>query len=168
MAEEAKTNEVQREDLPLSKAAMYLLEECRMVLPGIQAIFGFQLVVVFNPGFSQKLSVSEQHLHLVAITLLAIAITLIMAPAAYHRQTGPLEVTSGFIRLASRLLLASMAPLALGICIDFYLVSHVIYPGTIIPWLATALFAFIITLWFVLPRIPRLTGNGSQRSRRDK
>jgi len=39
------------EDLPLSKAAQLLLEECRMVLPGIQALFGFQLIVVFNSRF---------------------------------------------------------------------------------------------------------------------
>src|SRR5258705_8073226 len=70
MAEKSKTNEVQQEELPLSVAAQYLLEECRMVLPGIQALFGFQLIVVFNPGFSQKLSAGEQRLHLLAIILL--------------------------------------------------------------------------------------------------
>lgn len=30
------------EALPLSEAVTHLLEECRMVLPGIQALFGFQ------------------------------------------------------------------------------------------------------------------------------
>jgi hypothetical protein len=29
-----------------------------MVLPGIQALFGFQLVAVFNSAFEQKLSVA--------------------------------------------------------------------------------------------------------------
>ncbi|MDB6110702.1 MAG: hypothetical protein JWR69_2452 [Pedosphaera sp.] len=163
MAEEAKTNAVQREDLPLSKAALYILEECRMVLPGIQALFGFQLIAVFNQGFSEKLSAGEQRLHLLAIMLLAIAIALIMTPAAYHRQTGPQEVTSGFIRLASRLLLASMAPLAVSICIDFYLVGHVIYDGFLVPLLAALLFATIITLWFVLPRVRSLMRADSRR-----
>ena len=32
----------EREDVPLSQGATYLIEECRMVLPGVQAIFGFQ------------------------------------------------------------------------------------------------------------------------------
>jgi hypothetical protein len=157
MAEKSKTNEEQQEGLPLSKAAEYLLEECRMVLPGIQALFGFQLIVVFNPGFSEKLSVGEQRLHLLAIILLAIAIALIMTPAAYHRQTGPLKITRRFINLASRLLLASMAPLALSICIDFYLVGQVIYGGILVPLLATLLFATFITLWFILPRLPGRT-----------
>ena len=91
----------------------------------------------------------------VASSYLAIAIALIMAPAAYHRQRGSQQVTSTFIRLASRLLLASMVPLAVSICIDFYLVALVIYPGGLVPVLAAALFVTIIILWFILPRIVR-------------
>ena len=94
MAGEGAANEEERELVPLSRAAQYLLEECRMVLPGIQALFGFQLIAVVSPGFAQKLTLAEQRLHLVAIALLAIAVALIMAPAAYHRQRGPQEVTS--------------------------------------------------------------------------
>jgi Family of unknown function (DUF6328) len=155
MADETKNKEMEQEKVPLSKAAQYLVEECRMVLPGIQALFGFQLTAVFNQGFSEKLTSSEQRLHFLAITLLAIAIALIMTPAAYHRQTGPRHVTSKFIRIASNLLLASMAPLALSICIDFYLVGHIITKSTFIALLATGLFAFIVALWFVLPRVQK-------------
>src|SRR5882762_8175592 len=100
----------QTEELSLSKAAQYLLEECRMVLPGIQALFGFQLIAVFNLSFAQRLSSLEQRLHLFAITLTAVAIAFVMAPAAYHRQTGPREVSEAFIQLSTRLLLWSMWP----------------------------------------------------------
>ena len=155
MGNESTGKGPEREKLSLSKAAQYLLEECRTVLPGIQALFGFQLIAVFNQGFSQKLTAGEQRLHLLAMTLLAIAIALIMAPAAYHRQRGPQEVTSTFIRVASRLLLASMVPLAMAICIDFYLVAHVIESGALVPVLAMGLFAIIVILWFVLPRAIR-------------
>jgi hypothetical protein len=48
------TREVESEELPLSKAAEYVLDECRMVLPGIQALFGFQLIAVFSPGFREE------------------------------------------------------------------------------------------------------------------
>ena len=53
-----------------------------MVLPGIQALFGFQLIAVFNERFRQ-LSEGEQLIHFTAIMLVAIAIALIMTPAAY-------------------------------------------------------------------------------------
>src|SRR3977135_3353047 len=96
------------EDLPLSKAAQYLLEECRMVLPGIQALFGFQLIAVFSSGFSEKLSRPEQITHFVAITLIAIAVAIIMTPAALHRGTGSKKVTATFVNLTARLLFWSM------------------------------------------------------------
>jgi hypothetical protein len=140
------------ESLPLSKSAELLLDECRMVLPGIQALLGFQLIVVFSPGFDAKLGPTEQRIHLVAIALVALAVAIVMAPAAFHRQTNVREVTETFIRLSTRLLLASMLPLSLGICLDFYLIAGIIVPraaGTF----AILLFAVFVTLWFFLPRL---------------
>jgi hypothetical protein len=145
-----------REDLPLTKAATFLLDECRMVLPGIQALFGFQLIAVFNPNFLQLLVPAERRLHLFAIVLVAIAIALIMTPAAYHRQTGSTAVTEPFIRLSTRLMLWSMLPLSLGICVDFYLIARIILDEALAPLLALALFTVFVVLWFVLPRVGAL------------
>ncbi len=156
MAENPNIDGERKESLPLSKAAEYLLEECRMVLPGIQALFGFQLIAVFNPGFAQKLSTPEQQLHLLAIGLVAVAVALIMTPAAYHRQEGARVVTETFLRLSTRLLLWSMLPLAIGICLDFYLIARIILKGTLVPLLAVLLFAVYAGLWFALPRSRRL------------
>src|SRR6476659_6161021 len=108
----------QKEQLSLDSAARHILEECRMVLPGIQTLFGFQLIAVFNSGFGQKLTEGEQRLHLLSIALIVVAIALIMSPAAFHRQAGADEVTETLVRIATRLLLWSMLPLALGISID--------------------------------------------------
>jgi uncharacterized protein DUF6328 len=63
------------------------IEETRMVLPGIQALFGFQLVAVFNNRF-QDLTSKEQVLHLIALLMVALSAALIMTPAAYHRIAG--------------------------------------------------------------------------------
>jgi len=141
-----------REDLSLSKAAQYLLEESRMVLPGMQALFGFQMIAVFNNSFAQKLTVAEQHLHLVAIGLVATAIAVIMTPAAYHRQMGARQVTDRFVRISTRLLLTSMVPLAISICIDFYLVGRIVAGRGWVASVAIVLFVLFLCLWFVLPR----------------
>lgn len=153
MATKARTDKEQTEQLPLSKSAEFLLNECRMVLPGIQSLFGFQLIAVFSAGFSQKLSVPQQHLHLLAIGLIAVAVALIMTPAAYHRQAGAREVSETLIRISSRLLLCSMIPLALSVCIEFYLVARVLLDNAIVPLLATALLAVFVVLWFIVPRV---------------
>lgn len=142
------------EELPLSRAAEYLLDECRMVLPGIQALLGFQLVAVFSAGFKQELTQLEQQLHFFAITLIVMAIAIIMTPAALHRVS-PREVSATFISLSTRLLLLSMMPLSASISIDFYVVGRVIL-GRSIALPAAALFLFFITLWFVLPRTKSL------------
>ncbi len=146
----------QREELPLSKAAEYLLEECRMVLPGIQALFGFQLIAVFNQSFGEKLSPFEQRLHLGAIALIVVAVAIIMTPAALHRASGPQEVTATFVRISTRLLVWSMLPLALGICTDFYLVGRIVLGSSLIIILAALLFSLFLLLWFVLPRVRAL------------
>jgi hypothetical protein len=125
-----------------------------MVLPGIQALFGFQLVVVFSPGFGEKLSHGEQVVHLGALLLSAVAVAFIMAPAAFHRHKGPHHVTDTFVRVSTRLLLWSMLPLALSISTDCYVISRVILaastPAAVI---AGSLVAVFFALWVLLPRM---------------
>jgi Family of unknown function (DUF6328) len=67
------STEPNKEELSLDSAVRHILEECRMVLPGIQALFGFQLIAVFNDGFAQKLSTVQQQIHSVSIVLTVIA-----------------------------------------------------------------------------------------------
>ncbi len=145
-----------REKISLDPAATHVLEECRMVLPGIQALFGFQLIAVFNDSFAEKLSPLEQRLHLAAIVLIVVAIALVMAPAAVHRATSQREVSERFVWLASKLLLGSMLPLALGLCIDVYLVASVVLgSGATGAAIAGVLFLALLGLWVALPRRER-------------
>ncbi len=146
-----------KQTLPLSEAITHLLEECRMVLPGVQALFGFQLIAVFNSTFRERLTSREQIIHLVAIGLVAISVALIMAPAAYHRQTNPEEATESFLELATNLLLLSMLPLMVGITLDFYLIARLILENNIVSLLlAIALLIWFATFWFLLPRLKKL------------
>jgi hypothetical protein len=141
------------ETLTLTRAAQYLIEECRMVLPGMQALFGFQLVTVFNQAFSEKLSKPEQLLHLLALGMVAVAIALVMTPAAIHRRSGPFHVTNIFVYSSTRLILVSMFPLLIGICIDFYLIARVITKSHPLALLFSFLVLTIfVMLWFVYPR----------------
>jgi hypothetical protein len=141
-----------KEPLGLDSAATHLLEECRMVLPGIQAVFGFQLIAVFNEAFADKLSRGEQILHLTAISLVVLAIALIMAPAAIHRRTQQREVSERFIWISSQLVLASMFPLALALCLDIYLIGRIILDSASASLaLAGSLLVIFLVSWIVLP-----------------
>ena len=142
-----------KETEPLTSTVDHLLEECRMVLPGIQALFGFQLIAVFNQSFWERFTHSQQVLHLISISVITLAIALVMTPAAYHRQTERETISHEFVRLASRLLLLSMLPLVAGVCLDFYLIASLILPGTLLSVaMTTLLAAAFFVLWVVLPR----------------
>src|SRR5512143_2292850 len=99
MAQRGEGREPGRESerLGLADAASMLLDECRMVLPGIQALFGFQLIAVFNQRFAEDLTAVERCMHLAAVGLVAIAVGIVMTPAAMHRHYGGREVTDTFI-----------------------------------------------------------------------
>ena len=142
--------------LSLPDTVTHMLDECRMVLPGVQALFGFQLIAVFNSVFTQRLSLPEQRLHLVSLAAVAIAGALVMTPAAYHRQASPYQVSSRLVRLGGRVLVGSMVCLTIGIGLDFYLIARLILSSEISAAFASiGLVAFFVACWFVLPRIAR-------------
>ncbi len=136
----------------LDKEVEHIIEEARMVLPGLQALFGFQLIAVFNQPF-MTLSPSEQRLHLCALVLVAVAIALIMAPAAYHRQAERNFVSRHLANYASRLITVAMMPLLIAIAIDVGLVAIMITSNRMFSVvLAIALALFFAWFWFVVPR----------------
>ena len=44
-----------RQSVALKDAVQFALDEARMILPGVQALFGFQLIAVFNQRFDDLL-----------------------------------------------------------------------------------------------------------------
>lgn len=149
------------------KSARGAIEEARMVLPGIQALFGFQLIAVFNNRFVE-IAPYEQKLHLSAAVLIAIAIALIMTPAAYHRQAEPHSASEFFVRLTSILITAAMAPLMVGLCLEVYILANLIlddrHTSAAIAGVLLLLFA---ALWFVLPNVLRGAESGHWRHAAD-
>ncbi len=140
----------------LKDEATRVIEESRVVLPGIQAIFGFQLIAVFNERFEKGLSESEQVLHLTALCLVALAAALIMAPASYQRQVERHLVTRRFVNLASRLIQCALWPLASGLGLDLFVVTRMIVGSApIAATLAIVMWLAFVALWFGLPALHR-------------
>jgi hypothetical protein len=139
----------------LKDEARNIQEEARMVLPGIQALFGFQLIAVFNRPFFD-LGGLDRMLHLSSLILVAVAIGLIMAPAAYHRIAESGRVSSRWVKLATRCIASAMAPLMIAISIDIYIVSKMIVDSTAIAVALGILSAcFLGWLWFAIPLMRR-------------
>jgi small basic protein len=144
-----------RSEESLEKRAQAAIEEARVVLPGIQALFGFQLIAGFNQGFSQ-LPVPEQYLHYASLVLVAVAIAIIMTPAAYHRIVEQGSVSLFFVRLISWLIAAAMVPLMLALSFEVYVVGIVILKTRMLSaGIAGALVLLLAALWFGFPFVMR-------------
>ena len=97
------------------------LTEARVVLPGAQALLGFQLITMFMEAFD-KLPNSSKFIHMASLALIALTTILLMTPAAYHRIAERGEDTERIHKVASAFLMGAMITLPLGICGDVYVV----------------------------------------------
>jgi hypothetical protein len=75
------------EPTPLSTKIDYMLTEARVVLPGVQALLGFQLIAVLTKPF-QALPADLKIAHAIGLGMITLAIVLLLAPAAFHRRRG--------------------------------------------------------------------------------
>lgn len=143
----------QRDDTALEVKIEQLLTEARVVLPGAQALFGFQLAIVLTQTFEQ-LPKASIVVHAASLFLVALAVMMLMAPAPYHRIVYAGEDTEDMYRVGSVLVTAATAPLGLGLAGDVYVVIAKISGSFAIGSFTGGLaLVFLIGLWYLYPII---------------
>jgi hypothetical protein len=126
----------------------HALSEARVVLPGAQALLGFQFATMLTESFD-TLPATSKYIHLGSLAAIALCTVLLMTPAAYHRIVEQGQDTEHFFRFCSRVVLAAMVPLALGLTGDFYVVlAKVLKSGEAATAGAVVLLAFTLGAWF--------------------
>jgi uncharacterized protein DUF6328 len=121
-----------------------------MVLPGIQALFGFQLISVFTEGF-QKLNGSQHAVHFLALIGTAVSATLLMTPAAHHRISEDWRPSMGFLRTSSFLVALAMVVLLTSLSLEMWVVASAIFQEAI-AWISSVGLAILgLGLWFLWP-----------------
>ena len=79
-----------------------------------------------------------------------------MTPAALQRQVDPMAVTRRFIESSTMLLLLGMFPLSISICLEIYLIAHVITESIVFSVvIAAGLLFLFFSLWIVLPHLKK-------------
>jgi uncharacterized protein involved in response to NO len=132
-----------------------MLTEARVILPGAQALLGFQLAIVLTQAFTE-LPAASKGVHAASLGAIAVAIVLLMAPAAYHRIVFAGEDTEEMHRTGSRFVAAATVPLALGLAGDVYVVLAKTADSPKVGIIAAAaILAFLIGLWHVFPILAR-------------
>jgi hypothetical protein len=116
-----ESEEMPKSPTPLKTKIEQLLTEARLIIPGGQALFGFQFIAMLTAGFD-GLPESAKVVHTIALCLIGMNVIVMMTPAALHRLSFGGEDSARFLRLGSGFVIAGPAFLASGIAAEIYVV----------------------------------------------
>jgi hypothetical protein len=151
---------------PLDTRIEQLLTEARVIIPGAQALFGFQILVMLTSGFD-RLPQESKIVHLAALILVAANMVLLMMPAALHRLTFGGDDSARFLRIGSGIVIAAPIFLAAGISAESYVVFQKVISNEGRSAIgAAATFLVIAACWYVVPLLIRNLNAAKQPSRK--
>jgi hypothetical protein len=110
----------------LDRELLELLNELRVVMPGVQVLFGFLLTVPFQQRFSEIDDV-QRLLYFVTLLLTGASAIMLMGPSAFHRLTFRHGQKPYLVRLGTRQTIAGMALLALAMTGAVVLLTSVLF-----------------------------------------
>jgi hypothetical protein len=142
---------MQQTSTPLHAKIEQLLTEARVILPGAQALLGFQLIVMLTKAFD-RLPPPVQSIHVMALMSLVMAVALLIAPAAVHRLAFQGSDDPRFVKPGSLIITLALLPLAASICCDTWVALYKLTESDALSTtgaLVTA--AVLLGLWFILP-----------------
>jgi hypothetical protein len=137
-----------------NRELMELLNELRVALPGVQVLFAFLLTVPFSQRFT-TLDAADRRVYYVAVLATAAATLCLIAPTAHHRLRFRSGVKEHLLHVANVFTVVGLTLLAFAVTAVVYVLTDLLYPGTL-PRVVTAVLggAFVIA-WFVVPLLFR-------------
>jgi len=150
MSERVEENTREDPQERTARELIELLQELRIVIPGVQVLFAFLLTVPFNQGFT-KLTTVQRDVFFATLLCTAAATALLIAPSAHHRllfRQGAREQRLKMGNTLAILGLAFLVPAMVGVV---YVITDLIFSLTtaLIVTIVMALAFFL--LWFILP-----------------
>ena len=127
-----------------------LLQELRIVIPGVQVLFAFLLTVPFNQRFTQ-LTTMQRDVFFATLLCTAAATALLIAPSAHHRllfRKGVREERLKMGNILAILGLACLVPAMVGVV---YVITDLIFSLTTALIVTIVMALSFLLLWFVRP-----------------
>jgi predicted membrane channel-forming protein YqfA (hemolysin III family) len=149
-----RENDESREER-LDRELIELLNELRVVLPGVQVLFAFLLTVPFTNTFSRVTNMQRQVFFAVFL-FTAASTALLIAPSAYHRLRWRQHDKAQMLATANRLSIGGMVFLTLALVGASFLVADLLYHTTAAALLTAAVAGFFAWFWWGLPLWRRL------------
>ena len=151
----ARSNEDEAERL--DRELIELLNELRVVMPGVQVLFGFLLTVPFQQRF-ETIDDFQRIVYFVTLLLVAAASAFLMGPSAFHRLTFREGQKPYLIRLGTRQTIVGMALLALAMNGVLLLLTDLLFHTTTVAITVAAMTGLFGWLWFGLAWRRRVSG----------
>lgn len=138
-----------------------LLSELRVVIPGVQLLAAFLLILPFNSGFD-SLRAGERAVYFVAFLAAVLASVLTIAPSAQHRIRWREGDKEALLRTANRLTIAGTGSVVVALSGSVFLVGQVLYKEVVASIVAAAMIVAMAWWWFLQP-ILRRAKDGKRR-----
>jgi len=134
-------------DLTIKDKVEHALQEARVILPGTEALLGFQLVSFFSG--TDRLVNGLKYWHLASFGFILLGTIFLVAPVAYHRIGEKGHETESFYFFAATMLVLAMVMLAFGLSADIYVIVSLVSNSTLAAgWSAAVAFVLMTGLWF--------------------
>jgi amino acid transporter len=147
MAEESKGERLNRE-------LMELLQELRVVIPGVQVLLAFLLTAPFQQRFAD-LPGSLRNAFFASIASATLATVFLIAPSAHHRLRWRAGEKDRLVRIGNQMAIAGTLFLAAAIVLALYVVTNVLFTSDLAIWTAVACAVVFAGIWYVLPMVGR-------------
>jgi hypothetical protein len=145
---EENTNEDPQERT--ARELIELLQELRIVIPGVQILFAFLLTVPFSQGFT-KLTTVQQYVFFATLLFTAAATALLIAPSAHHRLLFRQGVREERLKIGNALTILGLAFLVPAMVGVVYVITDLIFGFTTALIVSIVMALSFLLLWFVLP-----------------
>jgi Family of unknown function (DUF6328) len=157
MAEETRAERLDRE---LGE----LLQELRVILPGVQVLLAFLLTAPFQQRFGQ-LGDSERDVFFAAIVCATLATVLLIAPSAHHRLRWRAGDKERLLRVGNLMAVWGTVFLGAAIVLALYVVTNVLFATNLALLTAGAAALVFAVFWYLLPFTGRLSAREEQPDR---
>ena len=146
----ARVVEGGEEESRLDRELIELLNELRVVLPGVQVLFAFLLTVAFTTEFA-KASSTDRTVYFIAFCATTLASIFLIAPSAQHRVRFRRHDKEHLIKWSNRFAITGIAFVGIAISAVVYLIADRLY-GTPEAMISTAIaFLLLAVIWFIYP-----------------
>jgi predicted membrane channel-forming protein YqfA (hemolysin III family) len=139
----------------LDRELIELLNELRVVLPGVQVLFAFLLAVPFTNEFS-RITNEQRQVFFATFLLTTAATALLIAPSAYHRLRWRQHDKQQMLKTANRLSIGGMVFLTLALVCAAFLVTDLLFHATMAAVVTAIVASFFLWFWWGLPLWRRL------------